>query len=127
MSNTFEIGFLRPDGTLIPCEHYEHTNKAFDICKELNIPYRSGIDAENKLLDLGYVEIRARDVIHRIGFYKEDKDGNVLDEVRHLTEEQRNYLTGHYEEYNTALMKSVDELMDIYDAYEHKTEYTRDE
>lgn len=124
MSNTFETGFLKPDGTLIPCESYEHTSKAFDICEELGIPCRSGIDAEDKLLDLGYVAIRARDVIHRIGVHKQDKDGNVLDEVSHLTEDQRNYLTEHYEEYNTDLMESVDKLMDVYDAYEHKTEYT---
>lgn len=117
MSNTFEIGFLKPDGTLIACEHYEHTSKAFDICMELDIPCKSEIDAEDKLLDIGYVEIRARDVVHRIGFYKQDKDGNVLDEVRHLTQDQRNYLTEHYEEYNTDLKKSVDELMDMYDAY----------
>lgn len=122
MNNTFEIGFLKPDGTLIACEHYEHTSKAFDICMESGIPCKSGIDAEDKLLNLGYVEIRARDVIHRIGFYKRDKDGNVLDEVRHLTQDQRNYLTEHYEEYNTALMESVDELMDEYDAYEHRIE-----
>ncbi len=117
MNNDFEIGFLKPDGTLIACEHYEHTSKAFDICSELNIPCMSGIDAEDKLLDLGYVEIRARDVIHRIGFYKEDEDGNLLDEVRHLTEEQRAYLTEHYEKYNDNLRESVDELMDKYDAY----------
>lgn len=126
MNNTFETGFLKPDGTLIPCESYEHTSKAFDICWALNIPCRSGIDAEDKLLDLGYVEVRARDVIHRIGVHKEDKDGNLLDEVRHLTEEQRAYLTEHYEEYNDDLRKSVDELMDKYDAYEHKTEYKED-
>ena len=123
MNNTFEIGFLKPNGELIVCEHYEHTSKAFDICMELDIPCRNGIDAEDKLLDLGYVEVRARDVIHRIGFYKEDKDGNLLDEIRHLTEEQRAYLTEHYEEYNDNLRESVDELMDKYDAYEHGTEY----
>lgn len=125
MSNTFEIGFLKPDGTLIACEHYEHLSKARDICMDLDIPFKSGIDAEDKLLDLGYVGIRARDVIHRIGVHKRDKDGNVLDEVNHLTEDQRSYLTEHYEEYNTDLMESVDELMDKYDAYEHRTEYTR--
>ncbi len=117
MSNT--IGFLKPDGTLIACEHYEHTSKALHICQKLNIPCRSGIDAEDKLLDLGYVEIRARDVIHRIGVHKTDKDGNILDEVWHLTEEQRTYLTEHYEEYNDALRESVDELVDKYDAYEY--------
>lgn len=123
MNNTFETGFLKPDGTLIVCEHYEHTSKAFDICMELDIPCRFGTDAEDKLLDLGYVEVRARDVIHHIGFYKEDKDGNLLDEILHLTEEQRAYLTEHYEEYNDNLRESVDKLMDKYDAYEHKTEY----
>jgi hypothetical protein len=112
-------GFLKPDGTLISCESYEHTSKALDICMELDIPCKSGIDAEDKLLDLGYVEIRARDVIHRIGVFKEDKDGNLLDEIRHLTEEQRTYLTEHYEEYNDSLRKSVDELMDKYDTYEY--------
>ena len=117
MNNIFEIGFLKPDGTLIACEHYEHTSTALDICLDLNIPCRSGIDAEDKLLDLGYVEVRARDVIHRIGVYKEDKDGNLLDEIRHLTEEQRVYLTEHYEEYNDDLRGFVDELMDKYDAY----------
>lgn len=123
MNNT--IGFLKLNGTLIPCESYEHTSKAFDICSVLNIPCRSGIDAEDKLLDLGYVEVRARDVIHRIGVHKEDKDGNLSDEIRHLTEEQRAYLTEHYEEYNDDLRESVDELMDKYDAYEHRIEYTR--
>ena len=120
MNNTFEMGFLKPDGTLIPCESYEHTSKAFDICMELDIPCRSGVDAEDKLLNLGYVEIRARDVIHRIGFYKQDKDENLLDEVWHLTEEQRAYLTEHYEEYNDELRETVDELMDKYDAYEYR-------
>ena len=127
MNNTFKTGFLKPNGTLIPCESYEHTIKAFVICEALNIPCRSGIDAEDKLFDLGYVEIRARDVIHRIGLHKLDKDGNVLDEVRHLTEEQRAYLTQHYEEYNDILRGSVDELMDKYDAYRYKTEYKKDE
>lgn len=126
MNNTFKTGFLKPDGTLVPCESFEHTIKAFDICLALNIPCRSGIDAEDKLLDLGYVEVRARDVIHRIGFYKEDKDGNLLEELLHLTEEQRAYLTEHYEEYNDDLRKSVDELMDRYDAYEHRTKYEED-
>ena len=116
MSNTFEIGFLKPDGTLIACEHYEHTSKAFDICMELDIPCRNGIDAEDKLLDLGYVGVRARDVIHRIGVHKQDKNGKILDEVTHLTEGQRAYLTKHYEEYNDNLRESVDELMDVYDA-----------
>ena len=123
MNNTFETGFLKPDGTLIPCESFEHTSKAFDICLALNIPCRSGIDAEDKLLDLGYVEVRAWDVIHRIGVYKEDKDGNLLDEIRHLTEEQRAYLTKHYEEYNNDLRESVDELMDKYDAYSGREQY----
>ena len=126
MSNTFETGFLKPNGILILCEHYEHTSKAFDICMELDIPCKSGIDAEDKLLDLGYVEIRARDVIHRIGVHKQDKNGKILDEVTHLTEEQRAYLTEHYEEYNDNLRESVDELMDMYDAYSHKTEYEED-
>ena len=126
MNNTFKTGFLKPDGTLIPCESFEHTSKALDICWAINIPCRSGIDAEDKLLDLGYVEVRARDVIHRIGFYKEDKDGNLLEELLHLTEEQRAYLTEHYEEYNDDLRESVDELMDRYDAYEHRTKYEED-
>ena len=116
MNNDFEIGFLKPDGTLIVCEHYEHTSKAFDICDELNIPCRSGIDAESILLDLGYVEIRSRDVMHSIGVHKRDKDGKILDEVTHLTEEQKAFLTKHYEEYNDALRQSVDEMIDQYDA-----------
>ena len=40
-----------------------------------------------------------------------------------LTEEQRAYLTKHYEEYNNDLRESVDELMDKYDAYSGREQY----
>ena len=115
MNKDFDVGFLKPDGTLIVCDSYEHLDKAFDICKELEIPCNNRMDAEQELFKLGWIEIRSRDIMSRIGVFIRDSDGNFTGRQYHLTNEQKKYLTDHYEDYNDGLRQSIDELIDKLD------------
>ena len=64
-----EIGFLKPDGTLIRCNAWEHMNTAIKIAESMGQSFYSGIKAEEFLQKQGWLVIRTSDVYGLIGVY----------------------------------------------------------
>ena len=100
------IGFLKPNGTLIECESWEHMEKACDIADEIGISYKNKLDAEIALQLQGYIVIRARDIYGRIGQF--DNNGGRI----HLSKEQKDWLEANYEDFPEEKRKSTDEIFD---------------
>ena len=67
------IGYLNREGILYECESYEHLDKAACICESLNIPVDNRLDAEAKLLNMGWIAIRARDAYGLIGYIDDNE------------------------------------------------------
>ena len=105
-----DIGYLTPKGELIECESYGHMDLALDLIEEMaDAPAKSrtnGFEAEVYLQELGYIVMRARDCYGFIGHYLYPRSETRI----HMTKEQREWLLEHYEEFNEAKRKSVDEL-----------------
>ena len=105
-----DIGYLAPDGTLFECESWEHLDLAERMVEKLtDRPFANRLQAEDYLLDHGFVAVRARDVYARLGYVNDDN------KFHHLTEEQRQWLTDHYDEFVTEKQREVDKLLDFYD------------
>ena len=109
------IGILAPDGTLTPCNSYEHLSLASEMVENMeDAPVDvkcSGIDAEQYLQQLGYVIVRARDVYGLIGYYKL-WESESTEQRLHLTDEQEKWLLDNYEKFPDAKRESVDELFE---------------
>lgn len=108
-----KTGYLTPQGILLECESYEHLEKAKEAVEGItNTSWiKSGLEAENYLLDLGYIVVRARDAYANLG-YGHSKDP---DKFLHLTAEQKKWLENNYEDFNLDLREAVDKLIDFYD------------
>ena len=101
-------GYLTPEGILEECDSYEHCDKAREICESLGQKFLTGVQAENYLLDKGYVVVRTRDVYARLGYVHGDT-------FQHLTDAQRKWFEDNYDSFLPVKQRAVDELMDLYD------------
>lgn len=97
------IGFLSPEGKFIECCSWGHTDKAKEICEEkYNKEFTIGLEAEDYLLSLGYLVLRARDAYMS---YLNDCKWIVL------TDEQINWLTENIETLNENQKKDLNEIL----------------
>lgn len=102
------IGFLDPEGKLHECNSYEHLDLAVEITEKMGKSFRNRLDAENYLLSLGWIAVRARDVYGNIGYFK----SSGSEERLHLTEKQKDWLNKIYESVNTSKQESIDQLFE---------------
>lgn len=102
-----EIGFLKPDGTLIRCNAWEHMNTAIKIAESMGQSFYSGIKAEEFLQKQGWLVIRTSDVYGLIGVYNPETGKRY-----HLSDEQKKWLIEHYDNMSPLKRKYVDELFD---------------
>ena len=127
------LGFLDPKGNLFECGFYEHITKAKELAKELlktfdNVPAKltelvsyNGVEAENLLLNEGWISLRSRSVFtspYRFPldeFVKVPKDYNKA-EINSITDEQKKWLEAHYDSMIPVKRESVDELLDMLNA-----------
>ena len=101
------IGFLAPTGILYPCSSWEHMHKAIEICATLGNFFRRGTDAEDYLMKLGWVVVRAQDVYALIGSRHPETKKRI-----HLTKEQKEWLLSHYESMSTTKRSWVDQIFE---------------
>ena len=113
------IGYLSPEGELHECEPWEHLDKATEIAESLT--HRTPLtrlDAEQYLLNLGYLVVASRSVYGNTGFpqWVCDDTGKLSDKptgrILSVTKKQRDWLETNYEEMNTEKQRSVDRLLD---------------
>lgn len=107
-----ECGFLSPEAVLYECASYDHLSTAIKICEGLGKVCYNGIEAEDYLMDLGWVVVRARDVYGRIGYPRLDNGQKIV----RLTDVQKAWLVGHYEDMPTDKQRSVDRMIDYSDS-----------
>lgn len=99
------IGFLNPKGELLECSSWEHLDKAVELCEQLfGIDFYVRQDAEDYLLSLGYMAIRARDVYMS---YKNDDTGKWIV----LTDEQLKWLAENVNSFNDGQKKDINEIL----------------
>lgn len=98
------VGFLSPEGEYIKCASWEHTSKAHEICVEkFGESFFNGLSAEDYLLSLGYLVIRARDTYMTYW----DKDHKAI----LLTDKQLSWLTENAEQFNEEQKKDMNEIL----------------
>ena len=102
-----KLGFLSPEGVLTECVSWGHLSKAEEICKQLGIKTRNGVEAEQYLMNKGYIVVRAQDVYGLIG-YKNNEDTLI-----YLTPEQKKWLEDNYSSMPPEKQKSVDYMIDV--------------
>ena len=99
------IGFLNPQGELIKCSSWEHLDKSTEICKDVyNKEFIYRQDAEDYILSVGYVAIRARDV------YMSYKNETTNEWIK-LTQKQLDFFATHADEFNEAQKKDICEIL----------------
>ncbi len=103
-------GFLDREGTLHPCNAWEHLYKALEVIKEMGVEISSGLDAEGYLQKLGWIVIRSSDVYGLIGIYVDGREGKK--ERLHLTDAQKEFLNKLYGGVNESCQKFIDELFE---------------
>lgn len=95
------IGFLSPEGIFYECTSWEHTSKAVEIYEQLYGEHYYG-SAEDFLLRLGYLVLRARDA-YRGSWY----DGKFI----LLTDKQLEWINSHAEAFNDAVKKDLNDML----------------
>ena len=102
------IGILKPDGSFIECERYEHLELERELVETLDekFSYLSSLDCELYLQKLGYVIVRASDVYGFIGHLDDNH------KIIHLTDKQKKWLEDHYSEFPSDKQRSVDDIID---------------
>lgn len=109
------IGFLAPDGTYTQCPSYAHMETARMVCKEsYDKIFHSGIDAENFLLEQGYVGFYARGASKH--FFEKDTGKLML-----LTDEQRDFIIN-----NLINVNNFDQKLDVEQILEYDHDYRED-
>lgn len=104
------IGYLDTDGKLHRCESFEHLDLAWDIVvDQMNHPAINRLNAEDYLMELGWIAIRAHDVFSRIGCIKDTSS----EEKYHLTQPQKDFFYKLYDSASAELRESIDELFDM--------------
>lgn len=101
-------GFLSPEAVLYACTTYDHLNTAMKICEKLGRKFNNGVEAEDYLMDAGWVVVRARDIYGRIGYPQLSDERKLV----YLTDEQVSWLTEHYAEWPQDKQQSVDYMLD---------------
>jgi hypothetical protein len=109
------IGYLTPEGKIIECEAYEHTELASEIIDSMieqgiEVPPEakmSGFEAESYLLTLGYIVIERCGCYGNIGCHIDGKEQRL-----HLTKEQKKWLEDHYAEFTSSKQKEIDKLFE---------------
>ena len=97
-------GFLTTNGEFHTCNHWEHLDLAQELVENMNVFVKNRLEAEDYLQSLGWIVVRSRDVYGKIGC--RNKDGVRI----HLTDEQKAWLVGHYEEMTNSCRESVDQI-----------------
>lgn len=98
------IGFLSPEGEYIECTSWEHTSKAHEICVEkFGESFSNGVSAEDYLLSLGYLVIRARDAY--MTYWNKDQKAILLTDI------QISWLTSNAERFNEWQKKDMNEIL----------------
>ena len=98
LNNKPIIGYLAPDGKFTACFTYNHTDCAMKICNDLGVYFQSFTQAEDYLLDSGYICFRARDVLyHTFASDEYKKYCNISQEfvVNLLTDAQKFFIDKH--------------------------------
>lgn len=95
------IGFLSPDAVFYECTSWGHSSKAREIYEELYNEH-CYCHAEDHLLSLGYLVLRARDAYRRS--WRDDKWAA-------LTEKQLEWIKTHIEEFTEMTKKDLSEML----------------
>lgn len=96
------IGFLSPEAVFYKCESWEHTSKAHEIYEEI---YKEHCcrSAEDHLLSLGYLVLRAKDAF--MGYKTNDGKWNIL------TDKQLEWIKNHTNMFNDSVKKDLSEIL----------------
>ena len=98
------IGFLSPKGEIIKCCSWGHSSKAEEICKKAyEKEFAFGLAAEDYLLSLGYLVLRARDAY----MSNRNEDGEWI----LLKVEQLNWLEENSSKLNAQQKKDVSDIL----------------
>lgn len=99
------IGFLNPQGELIKCSSWGHLDKAVEICEEIyNKYFIYRQEAEDYILSLGYVAIRARDV------YMSYRNNSTNEWIK-LTQKQLDFFANYAQEFNEGQKNDICEIL----------------
>jgi hypothetical protein len=96
------IGYLSPEARFYECESWGHVSKANEIYEEIYGEHCYG-SAENQLLQLGYLVLRARDAYMN---YRTD-DGKWIV----LADRQIDWIQNHLEALNDAVKHDLGEIL----------------
>lgn len=102
------IGFISPEGDFYECASWEHTSKATTLCEKLyNKEFYIRQDAEDYLLSLGYLVLRARDAY--MSYLNGDKWIVLSDkQIAWLTDKADNFNDGQKKDLNDILHDQED-------------------
>ena len=94
-----DLGYLTPEGELLKCWcSWGHLVLAQKICNDLNVKCPTRVDCEQYLLSIGYIGIRAHDIMYDIRIK--------------VTDEQKKWLIDNYKDCSDCQRESIDELLD---------------
>ena len=96
------IGYLSPESIFYECESWGHTSKAHEIYEEIYKEHCYG-SAEDRLLLLGYLVLRARDAYMQ--YRTDDGKWNIL------TNSQLEWIKNHIDAFNDAVKKDLSEIL----------------
>jgi hypothetical protein len=98
------VGFVTPKGEFIECAPWEHLDKAQELCKDrYSQDFCNRQNAEDYLLSLGFLVIRARDAYMS---YR-----NINKEPIMLTNEQLEWIGSNAENFNEGQKKDINEIL----------------
>lgn len=73
------IGYLDTEGKLHGCERWGHLDLAWDIVvDQIKHPVANRLNAEDYLMELGWIAVRTHDVFSRIGCIKDTTSGEKV-------------------------------------------------
>lgn len=99
------IGFLSPEGDFMECSSWEHRDKAIEICRDkYHKEYFVGQDAEDYLLSLGYLVLRAKDAY--MSYLNEENGKWII-----LTDKQISWAIEHANLFNEGQKKDMNEIL----------------
>lgn len=99
------IGYLNLEGELIECKHFEHLDKARELCYQLyGKDFFIRQDAEDYLLDMGYIVIRRADVFIN---YTNSESGEYI----RLTQAQFKFLIDNADKFNAGQKGCISDIM----------------
>lgn len=108
------IGYLAPDGKFTSCTSYEHSSCATWICRKLGFG-DTGYEAEQRLLNLGYICFRSRDAF--MNYFRNDVEERI---PVIITDEQEQFIKENIEH-----MNNLEQLEDVNNMLEY-SQYLKD-